>query len=365
MRRLIFWLVAGGAAARLYVLGQERSWAVVLPAAAGVTAVAFAAWAAHVVAHELGHLVAARVVGFHVSALRLGPVRFGLDGLEPKVSWAGLDLGGGLSSSPVGLAGLPQKLRFVALAGPVATLGLMTATLVWYQAAGAPGVASVPGIAATMGALVLVTALLPSWALPRRPPAGTDMGQVFASRKTLAHWVRIAILDGAERGQRVSQTATPEALEPYLPPEGVVEPVVLAWVVSCFELGQFERARPRLMTAVHPERSRRVPNTEDDLETNVEPWLLTDLNAQAGALAALVDGDVTAARRFLAEVRTFEALPWYGDLLEACIAEASKDEAERDAALERWRSAVDAHPRGRFARSGNDWILDALEQRRA
>jgi hypothetical protein len=345
LRRLLTWTVVGAALARVSVLGVERGPQLVARQTLRVTGLALAAWGLHLVVHELAHWVAARREHFEVLAVRLGPLKLEL-AEGPRLQWAGLDLGGGVSSLPRGLTGLPGRLRRVAAAGPLATATLALLSLGLYLRLGQPGLGSAAGIGVVMGGFVLVTALLPGVLLPQARESGTDLDQLLQPRRILAHWSHAAVLQGLLHGQPVSAVASPAQLAPLLPLDGV-EPLVLAWVIASCEAGDFEGARGRLDAGL------------EALEVGPQ-WLRTDWFNQRGAVAALVEADPARARACLARVREFAALPFYGLLLEGCIACVDGRLPEARAALEQWEAAVDAHPRGQFARAGNQWIVSRL-----
>lgn len=348
VRRVVYILTAGTVLARLFVLGRERGWDVVGPVALRVTLTALAAWAVHVVVHELAHLVAARRMDFEVRAVRFGPVLIDLMGERARVALQWRDLGGGVTSLPRGLARLAPRMRVVAAAGPTATLLLSAATLGWYAALGAPGLSSVPGIAMTMGGFVLVTALLPGALLPNAPPAGSDVDQLVFARRVRAHWTHAAVLQGVVHGKLVGDQVPWAVSKPLLPREDEdVEPIVLLHALACLEAGEVERARHVL--------EQWLPRLDDAYD-----WLRVDLNSTAGCLFALVDGDVARAEACLGLVRAEEAFDWYGHLLAACICRAKGDEAGFREWLGKWKAAIAEHPNRAFALAGNAWVLRRL-----
>jgi hypothetical protein len=347
LRRLLFIVTAGACLARVYVLGEERGWALVGPTALRVVALSLAAWLAHLVLHELAHLVAARTQGFVVRGVRLAVVTLDLAGPRPRLRWGG-DLGGGVNSLPRGGEALPARLRRVALAGPAATLAATLALTAAWARGPAPSLASPLGIFVVMGGLVLVTALLPGALLPRRPDSGSDLDQLLQPRAVLAHWTNAAAIEAVVRGAPLEGALDWRATDALLPTAGPAEPFELGWCYACLEAGERGRARERL--------ERLAANLADD----APEWLRTDVAMQRGLLAALDARDPGLARTCLAEVEAHQALDWYAGLLRAAIAHADGDDAAAGAHLDAWLEAAARHPQQGVLLSGNRWALRSL-----
>ncbi len=336
----------GGALARLSVLGEARSWALVGPIALRITALTVIAWLLHLVVHEVGHLLAAKRNHFQVDAVALGPLEW--NARDRQWSWAGPRLSGHVSTLPIGLLHLRARLRRVAAAGPLATLAAVLLLGAALALSPNPTMTSPLGIATVTGALVLISALVPGRFREATAIAGSDLDQLLGGRRVLAHWTYLAVVQGVLEGRRLRDLVQPSDLDPLLPPPQVApEPISLLAAVRHLEEGSLETAR-RLLASALP------------LAAEGPLWVRTDLFHQTGAVAALIDGDLPRAVDCLTQVRAQQSLPWYGDLLEACIAWASDDPAMTTLRLDRWLREAHAAPRGRLAFGGNEWILDRL-----
>jgi len=346
--RRVLWIVTFGVlAARLYTLGAARGFGLVARASLSITALSLAAWLAHVVFHELGHLSMARAMRFQVRSLRLGPLVFELVGPRRGVhgQWS---LGGGVNSLPRGVADLSRRLRLVAMAGPVVTL-VVTALAWWRWSLTGELISNPLGIFVAMGVLTLVTALLPGALLPERPDSGTDLEQVVQPRAVLAHWVNAAAVQALLEGEtlaRLHQEIEREFGWDRLLPQasGAVEPIELGYALACLDRGERTPAMTRL---------RSMAERFDD---ETPPWLRTDSFNQLGCLAALA-GDVVLARTCLERVEETQSFEWYSQLLRGCLAKAGGETFS----LETWRRGLETHPAKAVALAGNAWILRALE----
>lgn len=340
------WALLGGALARLYVLGEARGWALVAPVAGRITGLTLVAWAAHLVWHELGHLAASRLARFRVDAVTLGP--FEWSRRSGRWSWSGLSLSGRLSTLPVGAEQLRRRLRLVASGGPLftaaATLGLWAA---W--ASRGEAVTSPLGISVVAGGLVLLSASIPGRFREVTAVAGNDVDQIVGARPVLAHWTYLAVVQAVLSGRRPSDLTRTVDLQALLPgPDEPPEPISVIAVIHHLELGGFRDARALL--------DAMTPKAEDAVQ-----WVHIDLFHQSGALAALVEGDLWRATECLAVVRAQQTLPWYSELLEACLAWASGDATMADQRLARWLDEATRVSGGRLAFGGNEWILDRLK----
>jgi hypothetical protein len=342
---VLFWALLGGALARLYVLGEARSWALVAPVALKITALTLAAWLVHLVLHEGGHLIASRWAGFQLDEVTLGPLAW--SAREKRWSWAGLSLGGTIATLPIGALHLRERLRLVAFAGPAVTLLVVAGSfLAWSQRA--LPVTHPLGIVWVVGLLVIASASTPGRFRESTAVAGNDIDQILGGRRVIAHWTYLAVVQTVLAGGRPKEVTSTIDFAPLLPHAGEPpEPITLVCAIHHLERGAFEQAKAVLVAA--------KPGAHEALD-----WIHTDVFHQLGAIAALVDGDPNEAIRCLEVVRQRQSLPWYGDLLEACIAKASGDEAMAGKRLDGWLEQARAASRGRLAFGGNEWILDRL-----
>lgn len=344
-RRVLFWALTGGALARLYVLGDARGWAIVGPVALRITGLTLLAWYGHLLIHEAGHLVASRLMKFQVDGVTLGPVEW--NARTREWSWAGLSLGGKIATLPIGAKDLKRRLRVVAAAGPVMTLSaLAVLSVVWV--ARADPITSNLGIAIVTGGLVLLSAATPGRFRAATAVAGNDIDQVLGGRQVIAHWTYLAVVQGVLSGGRPKDVTEGIDFGPLLPPSD--EPpaaITLICAIHHLERQDFTGAK-----AVLDDAALRAAEALQ--------WVHTDVFHQRGAIAALVDHDLDRAIACLDVVKRRQSLPWYADLLEACIAKASGDEPMAQQRTTRWVNEARAATGGRLAFGGNEWILDRL-----
>lgn len=340
---MLYVVTIGAVLSRLYVLGRDRGWELVLRSTVLVTAVAIGSWLVHVVLHELAHFAASRWQNFELRGLRFGPLVLDFTGPRVKVSWA-LELGGGVNSLPRGVDRIPQRLRIVALAGPLMTALVMLFSFFMWRAQNT-SLASPLGIFLVMGVFTLVTALLPGALLPSPPLSGTDLEQILQPRWVVAHWTNAAALQAISKGARISDVLDWRAVQHLLPDGGDVEGFELGWSIACLDAGEVQRGQSRLRAMV-------TRLDEDDPD-----WLRTDTFNQLGCLSAF-DGDVVHATACLEQVKQTQSIAWYCELLVACIERARGGDWK--APLARWQLGVDAHPGKAFAMAGNEWVLRRL-----
>jgi hypothetical protein len=347
VRRVLFIVTTGAVLARLYVLGEQKGFALVGRATVAVTLASLAAWLVHMTVHELAHWAAAVSQNFEIRGVRLGLLALDFTGPRVQVR-RGNDLGGAVISLPRGAQRLSSRLRIVALAGPSMTLLVTLVGFAVWRSSG-QAVATPTGIFVVMGALTLVTALLPGALLPNRPASGTDLEQALQPRAVFAYWVNAAALQGIAAGKRVSEVLDWRTVQGLLPePTGEAEPIELGWCIAALDAGHPGLARPRLRSII------------DRLDEDSPDWLRTDTFNQLGCLSAL-DGDPLHASACLAEVKQTQSMDWYCELLVACIAKARGEPFEP--ALTKWRAAAEAHPGRAFAIGGNEWVLARLTAR--
>lgn len=347
-RRALFWALMGGALARLYVLGEAKSWRVVGPVALEITALTLAAWLAHVVWHELGHVVAASRVGFQLDAVGFGPVQW--SARDRRFSWAGLSLSGRVSTLPIGASDLKRRLRIAAAGGPIAT-ALATLTLaVWWLRSGNE-ITSPIGISMVAGVLVLVSAATPGRLRASTSVAGNDVDQIIGPRWVLAHWTYLAVVQGVLAGKRPLEALGDAEVDSLIPPAPEsASGITLIAAIRNLERREVEKARSLLLDA-----SMRL--------TDSPSWVCTDVFHQLGAIASLIDSDLPRALECLEHVRKHQTLPWYQHLLEACVAHAQGDSVMAAKRVETWLAEARAVSGGRLALGGNEWILERLGQR--
>ena len=345
-RRVLFWALTGGALARLYVLGEARGWALVGPVALRITGLTLLAWFGHLLLHEGGHLVAARLMRFQLDSVAIGPLEWSQR--HRTWTWAGLSLGGRISTLPVGAEDLRHRLRVVAAAGPLVTLVTLAALAVAWVLRAEP-ITSPLGIFLVAGGLVVVSAATPGRFRVSTAIAGNDVDQMLGGRRVVAHWTYLAVVQAVLAGRRPGEATEGLDLRVLLPPAGAPpEPITLITAVHHLERGEFTEAKALLEPA-----SRLVEAAPG--------WVHTDVFHQLGAIAALVDGELEKAVRCLEIVRKKQSLPWYGDLLEACIAKAGGDDEIATRRLGHWLDEAKAVSGGRLAFGGNEWILERLD----
>lgn len=345
VRRVIYWALLGGALARLYVLGQVKSWRVVAPVALEITALTLLAWFAHLVLHELGHLVASRWARFQLDAVTLGP--FEWNARVRRWSWAGLSLGGKIATLPIGAVDLRARLRLVAFAGPAVTLLVTAGAQLAWSRAQLP-ITHPLGVAWVAGLLVIVSATTPGRFRAATAVAGNDIDQILGGRRVLAHWTYLALVQGVLAGGRPRELTPTIDFPSLLPPSNEPpEPITLICAIHHLERAEFPEAKAVLEGAKAK-------------ASDAQSWIHTDVFHQSGAIAALIDANLDEAVKCLQVVREQQTLPWYGDLLEACIAKASGDEAMMAKRLDGWLEQARAAMGGRLAFGGNEWILDRL-----
>lgn len=344
-RRGLFWALTGGALARLYVLGEARGWSIVGPVALRITGLTLGAWFLHLLLHEAGHLVASRTMGFQVDSVTIGPIEW--NARDRSWAWAGLGIGGKIGTLPIGAKDLRRRLRVVAAAGPAMTVFALLgfgALLLFTSAT----LTSPIGVATVTGGLVLLSAMTPGRFRASTAVAGNDIDQIAGGRAVLAHWTYLAIVQGVLAGKRPREVTEGVDFAPLLPPaDEPPEAITLICAVHHLERSDFTSAKAVLTAA-----TGRAPDAPT--------WVHTDVFHQLGAIAALVEHEPERAVECLAAVRKMQSLPWYGDLLEACIAKAAGDEVMADRRLEHWLEEARAAMRGRLAFGGNEWILDRL-----
>ncbi len=193
---------------------------------------------------------------------------------------------------------------------------------------------------------VLLTTLLP--ALPRIAAAGSALDRLRAPRWAHANWVWAGALRALDSGATLKDLVGKPELQALLPPSNQpLEPISLLFQTLCCERGDFEDARPLV---------ERWPTSSSTLPA----WLAVDGLKQAAAYWALIVGDQTRATELLEHVKRMQLVPWYSELVTACLAHLKGDLAARAEALSVWHAAVDTHPRRQLLLSANRWILEKL-----
>jgi hypothetical protein len=345
VRRGLFWALTGGALAEFYVLGESRGWAIVAPISLRITALTLAAWFFHLLIHEAGHLIASRAMEFQVDSVTIGPIEW--NARNRSWGWAGVSIGGKIGTLPIGAQGLRRRLRVVAAAGPAMTvlaLNIFGALLVLTPAT----LTSPIGVATVTGGLVLLSAMTPGRFRHSTAVAGNDIDQIIGGRAVLAHWTYLAVVQGVLAGRRPRKITEGVDFARLTPgPDDAPEAITLICAVHHLERSDFTKAKAVLTTAAR--RAHDAPT-----------WIHTDVFHQLGAIAALVDHDLDKAVECLTVVRRMQSRNWYGDLLEACIAQAVGDGAMADKRLNHWLDQARTAMGGRLAFGGNEWILDRL-----
>lgn len=259
-----------------------------------------------------------------------------------RITWASL----ALEVFPSTLSELRARMRRLGVTqlsislvvGGLSTIWFLSGTRLWWSHAGMVMLTSL---------FVLVTSLLP--ALPRIAAAGSAIDRLLAPRWAEANWIWAGVLRGLDQGLPLSSLVSTEQLLPLLPPkERPLEPVSLLFQTLCCEQGDFVQARPLV---------ERWQSAHAELPA----WLTVDGLKQAAAVYALVDGDLARATQCLDEVKRLQLVPWYAELVVACVAHARGNAGERDHALRVWSTAVEAHPRRGLLLGANRWILSRLE----
>ncbi len=217
----------------------------------------------------------------------------------------------------------------------------------WFIAGRRQGWSHSSMIAAT-SVFVLVTTLLP--AIPRIAAAGSALDRLRAPRWARANWVWAATVRALDGGAVLHELVRPDSLTALLPAANLpLEPISLLFQTVCCELGDFDAVRP--MLARWQSESATLP-----------AWLAVDGLKQSAAVYALIDHDLTRASTLLDEVKRRQLVPWYSELIVACVAHARGDAQAREAALRTWNEAVAANPRSGLLRSANRWIVIRLGQ---
>ena len=258
-----------------------------------------------------------------------------------RITWASL----ALEIFPSTLTELKARMRRLGITQLSISLVVSSLSTIWFLA-GSRQWWSHAAMVMLASLFVLLTTLLP--AVPRIAAAGSALDRLLAPRWAEANWVWAGVLRGLDGGAPLTALVSTERLRPLLPPhERPLEPVSLLFQTLCCEQGHFAQARP------HLERWQKAP-------AELPVWLTVDGLKQAAAVYALVDGDLARATECLEEVKRLQLVPWYAELVVACLAHARGSASERDQALQVWKDAVDAHPRRNLLLGANRWILARL-----
>ncbi len=262
--------------------------------------------------------------------------------LKWRAAWWGL----GFEVYPRSTVELTQAMRGVGLASLSVPLVVSVLSGVWFATGQANWFSHSAAVWLT-STFMTVTALLPS--LPRAASAGSVGDRLRRPRWARANWVWAAVVGGLDSGATLSELVLRAQLEPLLPqPAHPVEPVTLLFQTLCCERGEFELARPLLPLWLAQRDS-------------LPAWLAVDGLKHAGAVWALVDGELAKASECLEHLVRLQLVPWYAELLNACIAHARQDPTEKARALNAWREAVSTHPRRALLLGANRWVLRRLE----
>lgn len=313
----------------------------------------------HVVVHELGHVAAARLMGWRLESLRLGPIALCRVGERLHLQRNRVRLRGVLGSAvsvPGREEGFARAAAVMFLGGPAATIAL---TLACAIAAGAVSPPSSDEEAVTsfllwhatlVGAFLAAVNLIPfrlrngirndgsrAWMAIRARTDGAREALRFGLNMTLGRRPR-------EWGRSVQALlAAAESDARYVPE------VRLAALNVALDTGEHAAADALLVLGCGFD--------------HVEDAFRQEFLLQGALVAALVRGDVASARARLEEVGP-TPLREYPLLAHAATALAEGRHSDARTSLATWKQAVD---RAGIAglRVGNEWALELLEARLA
>lgn len=322
----------------------------------GVLAVAAAV---HVVVHELGHVAAARLVGWRLEALRLGPIALSRVGERLQLQRNRLRLRGVLGSAvsvPGREEGFARAAAVMILGGPAATVALtltsaVAAGAVSPPASDAEAVASfVLWHATFVGAFLAAVNLMP---LRMRNGIRNDGSRAWMALRARTDGAREALRFGLnttlgrrprEWGRSVHALVAAAESDPRYVPE-----VRLAALNVALDTGDHAAADALLLEGCGFD--------------HVEDAFRQEFLLQGALLAALVRGDAATARARLEEVGP-TPLREYPLLARAATALAEGRDADARTSLAAWKRAVDRAGAAGL-RVGNEWALELLEARLA
>ena len=258
-----------------------------------------------------------------------------------RVSWSSL----ALEVFPASLDNLATRMRRLGMTQAGVPL-LATGLSGMWLFTGAPRLWSHSAMVFLTSLFLLLTTLLP--ALPRIAAAGSTLDRLRAPRWARANWLWAGALRALDGGAVLRELVVKAQLTQLLPPAGAsLDSMSLLFQTYCCEVGDFEAARPLVV--------RWVPE-----HAGLPAWLSVDGIKHAGAFHALIDGDFNRANECLALVERLQLVPWYSQLLVACLAHAQGDPSRRAAAMSQWRAAVETHPRKGLLLGANRWVLSWL-----
>jgi hypothetical protein len=336
------WLAAGGLAEFLLLRGPPAARIAWLFLALAVATLA------HVVLHELGHLLAAVSLGYHVREVVAGPLRLVRQGGRIRAGWRpGALLSGHVVAWPRTAALARFRHAIFVLAGPAATVAA-TVACAWALLSPSPSGAAAYALGA--GALSGAGVLLGSVVAPKGAAMRSDFQLVrdLVARTTWATPASLAAANDVNdrrraRDWRVSAEELARAAADVADSGGWAQ---LLAIVRTLDGEEPDAARPLLEAALADSRG----------------GYRLELLLQAALLEALVGADGAAARARLEAAEALDPGP-YADLARAAVRLADGDAAGARAALDGWEGAVARSSDPALARLGNHWAIDLLQRR--
>jgi hypothetical protein len=163
--------------------------------------------------HELGHLLAGKLVGLRFHLLIIGPLRLHRQGDRLRLNWhKKIAFFNGLSGSiPDGSHDLPRRLLIFTLGGPLASLAqAVLASWLFFRWRGdvhftnnVAWAVEGMGLLAVLGGIYFLSAMKPGSFHSGQPADGGRIGSLLRGGLMAERWCALAALYGADqRGQR-------------------------------------------------------------------------------------------------------------------------------------------------------------------